>query len=48
MQQILEGIERATSASTLAIQLFVAQGELILVYLISLKFLGFSDFLFTL
>jgi hypothetical protein len=48
MQQILEGIERATSASTLAIQSFVGQGELILVYLNLLKFLGFSDFRFTL
>jgi hypothetical protein len=30
MQLILEGIERATSASFLAIQMFVGQGELIL------------------
>jgi hypothetical protein len=28
MQQILEGIERATSASSIAIQTFVGQGEL--------------------
>jgi hypothetical protein len=48
IQQILEGIEHATSASTLAIQSFVGQGELILVYLISLKFLRFSGFCFTL
>jgi hypothetical protein len=47
MQQILEGIKRATSACTLAIQSFVGQGELILVSLISLEFLGFSDFRFT-
>jgi hypothetical protein len=31
MQQILEGIECATSASSLAIQVFVGQGELIIV-----------------
>jgi hypothetical protein len=48
MQRILESIERATSASSLSIQLFFGQGELILVYLISLKFLGFSEICFTL
>jgi hypothetical protein len=45
MQEILESNERATSASSLAIQSFVGQGELILDYLISLKFLGFRNFL---
>jgi hypothetical protein len=42
MQKILESIERATSASSHSIQSFFSQGELILVYLVSFKFLGFS------
>jgi hypothetical protein len=45
MQQILESIEHATSASSLAMQSFVGQGELILGYLILSKFLGFRNLL---